>query len=167
MSATAGRKSRRKRNRASAIAGNPFTLPHWVLALARAGHHAEAVHFIKGMEDFVLRNVGDLSPLVRTIALPLCKAILAQADGRSKKAIDDAPGTAHHAPPWRQSRAAGSPGTEMFLGFAERRLGCGSDADLERIRGRRACRLNAASAGARPRALQDRWSRQAFFRAMC
>lgn len=118
---------------------NPFTLPHWVLALARAGHHAEAVHFIKGMEDFVLRNVGDLSPLVRTIALPLCKAILAQADGRSREAIDlmrPVLPTMHRL---GGSHAQQDLLEQMFLSFAE---SAGSDADqtliLERIRGRRA-----------------------------
>jgi len=118
---------------------NPFTLPHWVLALARAGHHAEAVHFIKGMEDFVLRNVGDLSPLVRTVALPLCNAILARADGRSMEAVDlmrPALATMHRL---GGSHAQQDLLEQMFLSFAE---SAGSAADqtliLERIRGRRA-----------------------------
>ncbi|MDH7794194.1 MULTISPECIES: tetratricopeptide repeat protein [unclassified Beijerinckia] len=118
---------------------SPFTLPHWVLALARAGHHGEAVHFIKGIEDFALRNLGDLSPLVRDIALPICKAILAQADKRPIEALDlmrPVLGMMHRL---GGSHAQQDLLEQMFLSFTE---SAAAPADkaliLERIRGRRA-----------------------------
>ena len=117
---------------------NPFTLPHWVMALARAGRPAEAAHFMKGMEDFAARNIGDLSPVVRDVALPVCRAILHAAGNNATMALTHmrpALGDLHRL---GGSHAQQDVLEQMYLGFA-RKADAARDIEtiVERIRGRR------------------------------
>ena len=67
---------------------NPFTLPHWMMALAAAGRWAAAERMLDGMRAFGARNSGTLPPLVRDYALPASAAILESARGRNGLAAD-------------------------------------------------------------------------------
>lgn len=61
---------------------NPFTLPHWMMALAATSRWSAAKRMIDGMRAFAGRNDGALPPLVRHYALPACTAILESARGK-------------------------------------------------------------------------------------
>ena len=65
---------------------SPFTLPHWMMALAATGRDAAAQSMLAGMRDFA---AGD-SPLARQvgeIALPVTEAVLANGQGRYAEAV--------------------------------------------------------------------------------
>jgi tetratricopeptide (TPR) repeat protein len=66
---------------------NPFTLPHWMLALTRTSRNAEAAHFIKGIEDAAAQAAPLLADTLSNAAVPICKAILAEAEGHSDAAV--------------------------------------------------------------------------------
>ena len=67
---------------------NPFTLPHWMMALAACRRFESAERLLEGMRAFGARNGGTLAPLVRDYALPVSAAVLAQARGEPAKAAD-------------------------------------------------------------------------------
>lgn len=61
---------------------NPFTLPHWMMALAATRRWEACGRTIEGMRSFASRpDAGTLGPLVRDYALPISEAILARARG--------------------------------------------------------------------------------------
>ena len=55
-----------------------FTLPHWMMALARTGRDAAAERLLAAMRDFGAGN-STLSPIVRDYALPVAEAVLLHA----------------------------------------------------------------------------------------
>jgi tetratricopeptide (TPR) repeat protein len=67
---------------------NPFTLPHWMMALAGAQRWAAADRLLEGMRTFASRNDGTLAPLVRDYAMPASAAVLACAKGEPQSAVE-------------------------------------------------------------------------------
>lgn len=63
-----------------------FTLPHWMMALTGAGRDAAAVAMLSAMQAFV-DEPGEIAPVVRDYALPICAAIRADAAGRHGEAV--------------------------------------------------------------------------------
>ena len=128
-------------DKAEARAGdcsNPFTLPHFMLALARTQRFAAAQKYIDGMQQFVACGDSSLAPVVRDAALPICEAILADAQGDPQRALDlfrPALGIMH--------RLGGSHAQQDLLDqiFALYAISANSKADIkligERVRGRR------------------------------
>jgi len=116
---------------------NPFTLPHWMLALTRTGRHAAAKDFIAGMETVARQAKPPLAETVQASALPICRAILAAAGGHNDTAL-----TLMRPALASMHRLGGSHAQQdlleqMFLSFAE---AAGSQDDqrliLERVRRR-------------------------------
>lgn len=66
---------------------NPFTLPHWMLALVRTGRMQAADDLIQGMEEFA-QDSGTLAPVVRNAALPICRAMKLAAQKDHQGALD-------------------------------------------------------------------------------
>jgi tetratricopeptide (TPR) repeat protein len=66
---------------------NPFTLPHWMMALAGAGRWSKAQAMLDAMRAVASRNGGTIPPLVRNYALPICEAVLANARGEPAVAV--------------------------------------------------------------------------------
>lgn len=63
-----------------------FTLPHWMMALGATGRNEPARRMIDGMRAFGRGN-GTVERLVAKVALPLCEAVLANAQGRHADAL--------------------------------------------------------------------------------
>lgn len=63
-----------------------FTLPHWMMALAATGRDAAAGAMLSGMRDFA-RHGTPIAQLVREIALPVTRAVLANGQGRHAEAV--------------------------------------------------------------------------------
>lgn len=63
-----------------------FTLPHWMMALGATGRNEPAQRMIDSMRAFALGN-GTVERLVARVALPLCEAVLANAQGRHADAL--------------------------------------------------------------------------------
>ncbi len=66
---------------------NPFTLPHWMMALTGAGRWNKAQTMLEAMRAVAGRNSGTIPPLVRDYALPVCEAVLANARGEPSRAV--------------------------------------------------------------------------------
>jgi hypothetical protein len=66
---------------------NPFTLPHWMMALTGAGRWNKAETMLEAMRAVAGRNSGTIPPLVRNYALPICEAVLASARGEPARAV--------------------------------------------------------------------------------
>jgi len=66
---------------------NPFTLPHWMMALTGAGRWNKAQTMLEAMRAVAGRNSGTIPPLVRDYALPVCEAVLANARGEPSCAV--------------------------------------------------------------------------------
>ncbi|MGD0103931.1 MAG: tetratricopeptide repeat protein [Rhodopila sp.] len=64
-----------------------FTLPHWMMALAATGRDRAAAAMLAGMRDFA-RGDQPIARLVAEIALPVTQAVLANAQGRHREAVD-------------------------------------------------------------------------------
>lgn len=64
-----------------------FTLPHWMMALAADNRPRAAVRMIDAMQDFAAGE-GTLPPIVRDVAIPVCKAVLAYRIGGYPRALD-------------------------------------------------------------------------------
>jgi tetratricopeptide (TPR) repeat protein len=60
---------------------NPFTLPHWMMALAATRRTAAAERMLAALRQVASRNTGTVPGLVRDYALPVCEAVLARAKG--------------------------------------------------------------------------------------
>jgi hypothetical protein len=67
---------------------NPFTLPHWMMALAACRRWSAADRMLHGMREFAGRNEGTLPPLVGSYALPISEAIVALARDEAAHATD-------------------------------------------------------------------------------
>jgi hypothetical protein len=67
---------------------SPFTLPHWMLALAAARRWEAAGRMIEALRAYADRGKGSARPFVRDAALPICEAILARAQGDPARACD-------------------------------------------------------------------------------
>jgi hypothetical protein len=59
----------------------PFTLPHWMMALAAAGRWQACRDLIAAMRDHAAAAAGDDAPLIRDVALPAVEAVLAHRRG--------------------------------------------------------------------------------------
>jgi tetratricopeptide (TPR) repeat protein len=66
---------------------NPFTLPHWMMALTGAGRWNKAQTMLEAMRAVAGRSSGTIPPLVRNFALPICEAVLANARGEPARAV--------------------------------------------------------------------------------
>jgi tetratricopeptide (TPR) repeat protein len=66
---------------------SPFTLPHWMMALAATGRDEAARRMIEAMEAFAA-GAGSTAATVRRIALPVCRAVLAHRQGDHASALD-------------------------------------------------------------------------------
>ena len=66
---------------------NPFTLPHWMMALTGAGRLNKAQSMLEAMRVVAVQNSGTVPPLVRNYALPICEALLANAKGEPAQAV--------------------------------------------------------------------------------
>jgi tetratricopeptide (TPR) repeat protein len=67
---------------------NPFTLPHWMMALAATERWQAAARMLDGLRACAGQNSGTLAPLVREFALPVCEAVLARARGEHARAVE-------------------------------------------------------------------------------
>jgi tetratricopeptide (TPR) repeat protein len=67
---------------------SPFTLPHWMLALAAAKRWETAGNTIEAMRAYAGRGKGSSVAFVRDAALPIGEAILARAKGDPARACD-------------------------------------------------------------------------------
>jgi tetratricopeptide (TPR) repeat protein len=65
---------------------SPFTLPHWMMALAATGRETAARAMLSGMRDFA-GGATPLAGLVGEIALPVTEAVLANGQGRHAEAV--------------------------------------------------------------------------------
>ncbi len=63
-----------------------FTLPHWMMALAATGRLDAARRMLQAMGEFG-RGGATLSPIVGSVALPVCEAILAHRTGDPTRAV--------------------------------------------------------------------------------
>jgi hypothetical protein len=63
-----------------------FTLPHWMMALAATGRDAAAARMLAATRAFG-QSGGRAAELVRTIALPVTEAVLANGQGRHADAV--------------------------------------------------------------------------------
>ena len=67
---------------------NPFTLPHHVIALLRAGRMDATRDYIEAMKSFAQGPQFTLQLIVRDAALPLCEGLLADAAGNPAHALE-------------------------------------------------------------------------------
>jgi tetratricopeptide (TPR) repeat protein len=65
---------------------SPFTVAHWVMALAAAGRDAAAAPMLAGMEDYASGEHPE-ARLVRDIGLPVARAVLANGQGQHRDAV--------------------------------------------------------------------------------
>jgi hypothetical protein len=63
-----------------------FTLPHWMMALAAAGRIEAATRMLAALRDAAQAGTSHAA-LVGTIALPLCEAVLADAQDQPARAV--------------------------------------------------------------------------------
>ena len=63
-----------------------FTVLHWMMALAATGRDAAAEAILAGMDDFAGRDQPN-ARLVRDVALPVARAVLANGQGRHDAAV--------------------------------------------------------------------------------
>jgi tetratricopeptide (TPR) repeat protein len=63
-----------------------FTLPHWMMALAITGRHDAARRMLDAMRSFA-QGPGLTASLVANLALPICAAVLAHAQGDHARAV--------------------------------------------------------------------------------
>ncbi len=67
---------------------NPFTLPHWMLALTRVARFDDTKALLDGARAFADRaHRVQAAPLLRA-AIPVCEAILLDAQGKTRQALD-------------------------------------------------------------------------------
>src|SRR5256885_1049700 len=66
---------------------SPFTLPHWMMALAAAGRDAAAHRMLAAMRDFG-RGRATTASVVGQVALPIAEAVLAHRRGEHGRAVD-------------------------------------------------------------------------------
>jgi len=66
---------------------SPFTLPHWMMALAAAGRDDAARRMLEAMRAFA-NGDGTIAPIVGLVAVPVCEAVLAHRRGDYMPALD-------------------------------------------------------------------------------
>ena len=66
---------------------SPFTLPHWLMALAATGRYDAARHMLDAMRAFS-RGSDTIAPVVGDVALPIGEAVLAHRQGRYSRAVE-------------------------------------------------------------------------------
>lgn len=66
---------------------SPFTLPHWMMALAATGRDEPARLMLEAMRAFG-RGGDTVAPIVADIAVPVCEAVLANRRGEHALAIE-------------------------------------------------------------------------------
>ena len=66
---------------------SPFTLPHWMMALAATGRDEAARRMLAAMRDFG-RGGATTAPAVGQVALPIAEAVLAHRRGEHGRAVD-------------------------------------------------------------------------------
>jgi len=64
-----------------------FTLPHWMMALAATGRDSAAQRMLQGMEEYA-GGGSAMASTVGSIALPVCRAVLANLRGCHGDAVD-------------------------------------------------------------------------------
>jgi tetratricopeptide (TPR) repeat protein len=67
---------------------SPFTLPHWMLALAATRRFDVAERWIEAIREHGASQAGTNAALVRDCALPICRAVLARARGEFRAACE-------------------------------------------------------------------------------
>jgi tetratricopeptide (TPR) repeat protein len=67
---------------------NPFTLPHWMMALAATKRYDKAEAMLEGMRAFATCSNLALGHHVRDFALPVSEAVLAHGKGKYSDACD-------------------------------------------------------------------------------
>jgi len=65
---------------------SPFTLPHWMMALAATGRQAAALRMLEAMRNFA-QGPGITASQVGRYALPICEAVLARIQGEHARAV--------------------------------------------------------------------------------
>ena len=63
-----------------------FTLPHWMMALAAAERYAAADRMLEAMKQYAGTRASTAA-VVREVALPVCRAVLAHRRGRHDEAV--------------------------------------------------------------------------------
>ncbi|MET0539363.1 MAG: tetratricopeptide repeat protein [Xanthobacteraceae bacterium] len=66
---------------------SPFTLPHWMMALAATGRDTVARRMLDAMRAYA-KGVSDNASVVREIALPVSEAVVAHRHGEYSAALD-------------------------------------------------------------------------------
>ena len=66
---------------------SPFTLPHWLMALAATGRYDAAQRMLDAMRAFS-RGSDTIAPVVGDVALPIGEAVLAHRQGRYSRAVE-------------------------------------------------------------------------------
>jgi hypothetical protein len=66
---------------------NPFTLPHWMMALAATGREDAARRLLAGMRDYAQRP-GMNARIVGEVAIPVSQAVLAHGLGQYEQAVN-------------------------------------------------------------------------------
>jgi tetratricopeptide (TPR) repeat protein len=66
---------------------SPFTLPHWIMALAATGRDDAARRMLEGMRAYA-HGPGDNAKVVGEIALPMSEAVLAHRQSEYSAALD-------------------------------------------------------------------------------
>ncbi len=113
-----------------------FTLPHWMMALAATGRHAAAETMLAAMQDFS-ESPEPIPQLVRQVALPVTRAVLANGQGQHAQAV-----MLMRPVLGEMYRMGGSHAQQDVLEqlFLDSALKAGADADaqmlLERVAGR-------------------------------
>jgi hypothetical protein len=65
---------------------NPFTLPHWMMALAATGREEAARRLLAGMRDYA-QSPGMNARIVAEVAIPVSQAVLAHGLGQYEQAV--------------------------------------------------------------------------------
>jgi hypothetical protein len=65
---------------------NPFTLPHWMMALAATGREAAARRLLAGMRDYA-QGPGMNARIVGEVAIPISQAVLEHGLGQYEQAV--------------------------------------------------------------------------------
>ncbi len=66
---------------------SPFTLPHWLMALAATGRYDAARRMLNAMRAFS-RGSDTIAPVVGDVALPIGEAVLAHRQGKYSRAVE-------------------------------------------------------------------------------
>src|SRR5262245_33530067 len=66
---------------------SPFTLPHWLMALAATGRYEAAQRMLEAMRAFS-RGGETIAPIVGDVAVPIGEAVLAHRQGKYSRAVE-------------------------------------------------------------------------------